>query len=278
MRHNEDHFQGLGNFRISYQSWLPDERIKAVLLVAHGYAEHSGRYGNLVNYFVPRGYAVYALDHRGHGRSDGERVQVEHYTDYLTDLKTFFDLIRKEHPDREIYLVGHSMGAAISTAYAAKHQDELAGLILSGGGIATEKAPPRPAGLDLAATLSRDAGVVEAYKNDPLVYHGPAPSGPQSAMATMRTQLPQEAPKITLPILIMAGNASPLGDGPRSQALYDVVGAADKTLKLYDGLMHELFNEPEHRQVMADMETWLMAHLQSRHAGADRIVAGKDGR
>lgn len=153
------------------------------------------------------------------------------------------------------------MGAAISTAYAARYQDELAGLILSGGGIATEKALPRPPGLDLAATLSRDPAVVEAYTSDPLVYRGPPPTGRGSALAEMRERLPEEARGITLPILIMAGNASPLGDGPRSEALYGTVRSEDKTLRLYDGLMHEIFNEPEHPQVMAEMAAWIEARL-----------------
>jgi alpha-beta hydrolase superfamily lysophospholipase len=259
MEHREGYFEGLRNYRIYWQCWLPEMPAKAVLLITHGYAEHSGRYANVVDYCVPRGYAIYALDHRGHGRSDGERVQVEHYSDYLADLKTFFGRVRAENPNLPIYLLGHSMGAAISTAYAARHQNELAGLILSGGGIATDSAAPRPAALDLAATLSRDPAVVEAYRADPLVYHGPPPAARGSGMAAMRTDLPQLAPSITLPILIMAGGASPLGDGPRSQALYDAVGSPDKTLKLYPDLMHEIFNEPEHPQVLADLESWLAA-------------------
>jgi alpha-beta hydrolase superfamily lysophospholipase len=152
------------------------------------------------------------------------------------------------------------MGAAIGTAYTAQYQDELAGLVLSGGGIATDAAPLRPLGLDLSATLSRDPGVAEAYRSDPLVFHGTPPTGRDSAMAQMREALPSLAPKITLPILIMAGAASPLGDGPRSQALYDVVGSTDKTLKLYPELLHEIFNEPEYPQVLADMAAWLETH------------------
>jgi len=261
MEHHEGRFRGVNDHEIYYQSWRPDHAPRAVLLLAHGYAEHSGRYQNLVGYIVPRGYAVSALDHRGHGRSDGERVQVDHYTDYLTDLKTFFDIVRAENPSEKIFLLGHSMGAAISTAYTPKHQHELAGLILSGGGITTEQTPPRPVGLDLAATLSRDPAVVEAYINDPLVYRGPAPDIRTSALAAMRTDLPALARGITLPILIMAGAASPLGDGPRSEALYAIVGSSDKTLKLYDGLMHEIFNEPEYSRVMADLEVWLEARL-----------------
>jgi acylglycerol lipase len=267
MKHKEGNFKGLKDFNIYFQCWLPEESARAVILVAHGYGEHSGRYQNLVDHFLPRGYAVYALDHRGHGRSDGERVQVDHFSDYLTDLKTFFDLVQRESLGQKIFLLGHSMGAGISTAYAVQHQQELAGLILSGGGItpntgaAAPAAAPRTGAGDLASTLSRDPAVVEAYRNDPLVYHGPPPDRRASAMSSMRSQLPDQVPGITLPILIMAGSASPLGDGPRSQALYDAVGSRDKTLKLYEGLMHEIFNEPEHPQVMADLEAWLEAHV-----------------
>jgi alpha-beta hydrolase superfamily lysophospholipase len=206
---------------------------------------------------VPLGYAIDALDHRGHGRSDGERVMVDHFTDYLADLKTFFDQVHAENPDKKIYLVGHSMGASISTAYASIYQAELAGLVLSGGGIATDKAPPRLGDLKLHETLSRDPAVVEAYVNDPLVYHGPPPTGRDSAMAQMREELPAMAEKIKLPILVMAGYASPLGDGPRSEALFERVASPDKTLKLYPELMHEIFNEPEFPQVMGDLELWL---------------------
>ena len=116
MEHRENYFKGFNDFNIYYQYWLPDGDVKALLLVAHGFAEHSGRYKNLADYFVPKGYPVYALDHRGHGRSDGERVQVDQFTDYLLDLKTFFDLIRKDNPDDKIFIVGHSMGAGISSA------------------------------------------------------------------------------------------------------------------------------------------------------------------
>ena len=263
MEHREGGFSGYKDFNIYYQAWLPDGDRRAVLLVSHGYAEHSGRYHNLVNYYVPRGYAVYALDHRGHGRSDGERVQVERFTDYFKDLKTFFDLVHEENPDDKIFLVGHSMGAAISQGYVLRWQHELAGLVLSGGGIDTDDMPPRQQGdpnapLD-ASGLSRDPVVIEAYENDPLVYRGPRPSRP--AMNQGRDKMRELVKQITMPILIMAGAAAPMGDGPRSRALYENVGSKDKTLKLYEGLLHEIFNEPEHKQVMADMEEWLEAHL-----------------
>ncbi len=261
MKHREGYFKGYQDFNIYYQCWLPEGDTRAVLLVAHGFAEHSGRYGNVVNHFVPKGYPVYALDHRGHGRSDGERVQVEHFSDYTRDLKTFFDIVRKENPDDKIFLVGHSMGSAISLVYTLRYQHELAGLITSGGGLARPgdpPPPPRPVGQPLdTAFLSHDPAVIKAYENDPLVYRGPIPQ--RSAVADMRSTLPERVSEIKLPVLIMAGNGGP--DGARSQVLYELIGSEDKTLKLYEGLLHEIFNEPEHPQVMADMEAWLEAHL-----------------
>lgn len=263
MEHKEGTFKGVDDFTIYYQCWLPEQKTVAILLVAHGFAEHSGRYMNLVNYFVPRDYAVYALDHRGHGRSDGERVRVKKFTDYLKDLKTFFDIVRQKNPAEKIFLVGHSMGAAISTAYVLRQQHELAGLILSGGGIITREMaplPPREPGQPLdTAFLSRDPDVIEAYENDPLVYRGPIPA--DSAPAQSGDKLAEMVPRIKLPILIMAGNDPHVTDGIRSQALYNLVGSEDKTLKLYDNLRHEIFNEPEHPEVMAAMEGWLKARL-----------------
>jgi acylglycerol lipase len=263
MKHQEGFFKGVADFNIFYQCWLPDQKPVAILLVAHGFAEHSGRYMNLVNFFVPKGYAVFALDHRGHGRSDGERVRIEKFSDYLKDLKIFFDLVRNENPGDKIFLVGHSMGAAISTVYVLRQQHELAGLILSGGGIITEDMPAqptRPVGQPLDTEfISRDPAVIAAYVNDPLVYRGPIPAG--SALSESRNQLPELVPQIILPILIMAGNDPLVTDGIRSQALFERVGSEDKTLRLYDRLRHEIFNEPEYKEVMQDMEDWLNRHL-----------------
>lgn len=261
MEHREGNFKGYLDFNIYYQYWLPNTQAKAILLISHGFAEHSGRYGNVVDYFVPKGYAIYALDHRGHGRSDGARVQVDDFFDYIRDLKTFFDIIHKENHDKKIFLIGHSMGSFISLIYSSLYQNELAGLVTSGGGMARPgdlQPQPRPAGQPLdTAFLSRDPEVIKAYVNDPLVYRGPIPQ--RSAMSAARDKMPELVPQIKLPVLIMAGNGGT--DGARSKVLYEFIGSKDKSLKLYEGLLHEIFNEPEHLLVMADMEKWLEAHL-----------------
>jgi lysophospholipase len=261
MLHEESSFKGLKDFNIYYQKWLPSADVKAVLLISHGFAEHSSRYNNVVNYFVPKEYAVYALDHRGHGRSDGERVQTDDFYDYVKDLRTFFNLARREIPNGKVFLIGHSMGSVIALLYTVEYQQDLDGLITSGGGMAKPGDPPMPewpAGKPLlTAMLSRDRAVIEAYEDDPLVYHGPVPEG-MPLFSTMG-KLPEIVPQISIPVLIMAGNGGP--DGARSQVLYEYIGSRDKTLKLYEGLLHEIFNEPEYHQVMSDMENWLDARL-----------------
>lgn len=260
MKHREAFFKGYQDFNIFYQYWLPETSPKAILLVAHGYAEHSSRYLNVVNHFVPKGFAVYALDHRGHGRSDGERVQIDSFQDYVKDLKTYFDMVRKENPKEHIFLIGHSMGSVISLLYTIEYQKELSGLVTSGGGLSRPgeppMSPPKPGESLSTAMLSRDPAVISAYENDPLVYHGPIPQG--FLMFSEFSKLYDTVPQITLPTLVMAGNGGP--DGARSRVLFERIGAKDKTLKLYEGLLHEIFNEPEYPQVMADMEAWL-THL-----------------
>jgi alpha-beta hydrolase superfamily lysophospholipase len=260
--HKEGYFQGLGNLKIYYQYWLPSGESKAILMVAHGFAEHSGRYDHVAGYFVERGYAVYALDHRGHGKSEGERVHVEQFSDYVDDLKTFFEIIRKENQGKRIFLVGHSMGSAITLLYTARYQDELAGMVTSGGGINSGDEPPaprQPEGQPLPTDfLSRDPAVIEAYVNDPLVYRGPIPAG----LGGMMGDVAEAVPLIKIPALIMAGNA--VADGARSRTLFEKLGSKDKTLKTYDGLRHEIFNEPEQLQVFTDLEAWLENHLRQK--------------
>ena len=277
MKHKEGKFKGYKGLSLYYQCWLSDKSPKAVLLVAHGLAEHSSRYKNLVNYFVPKGYAVYAFDYRGHGKSEGLRSYVDRFSDYVADLKTFFDKVRKEHRDAKIFLVGHSMGGTVATAYAIEHQQGLAGVITSApslvasstvspallaiAGVVSALAPKMGVTVLDASTISRDKAVVDAYVNDPLVFRGKIPARTGAELARMWKTLPEQMPKIKLPMLIMQGTADRLANPASSKLLYKRAGSKDKTLKLYKGFYHEIFNEPGHRQVMADVEAWLKKHL-----------------
>ena len=277
MESKEGKFLGKKGLNLSYRGWLPQEKPKAVLLIAHGLAEHSGRYTNFADYFASRGYAVYALDHRGHGKSEGTRIYVDRFDDYVTDLRAFHELVRKDYPADRFFLIGHSMGGTIAVAYAIKYQQDLAGLILSGASLLPAAAAPPlllimagvasalfpKAGLTVldASAISRDKSVVQAYENDPLVYRGKIPARTAAELARMWRELPSQMSRITLPILILHGSADRLATPQGSKLLYERVSSSDKTIKIYEGLYHEVFNEPERLNVMADVEQWLASHI-----------------
>jgi alpha-beta hydrolase superfamily lysophospholipase len=280
MKHQEGFFKGVRDTNIYFQSWLPEIEPKAVLLIVHGLAEHSGRYINIVNHFVALGYAVYGMDHLGHGKSDGKRLYVKRFEDYTNTLKVYFNRIRRWQPGKPIFLVGHSMGGLISAVYLLDYQAELIGAVLSGVAV---KVPNNitPAVLVVGKMLSalmprfgligldadgvcRDPAVVQAYVSDPLVFKGKTTARLAAEMVKAMQHVSAAATKITLPILIVQGGADKLVDPAGAQMLYDAVSSADKEIKIYDGFYHEVFNEPEHDRVLRDVEIWLESHLVSR--------------
>jgi alpha-beta hydrolase superfamily lysophospholipase len=276
MRHKIGKFTGYNDITLYHQAWLPDGNPKAVLVVVHGLAEHSGRYANIVDYFVPKGYAVYSFDLRGHGNSQGERGYVERFSYYLYDLKIFFDRVYEENKGAKVFLVGHSMGGTIAVAYAINHQKDIRGLIVSGAvlkaGASVDQASklmakslsvlnPKMGVTNLdASAVSRDKAVVDAYVNDPLVYTGKISARLGAELLSIIGSLPAKIHELTLPVLIMHGTADKLSDPASSQMLFDGVSSKDKTLKLYDGFYHEIFNDPERLKVFTDMEAWLKTH------------------
>ena len=273
MERTEGTFKGDKGLNLFYQCWLPNTNPKAVLLIVPGLAEHSGRYTNVVNYFVPRAYAVCGLDTQGHGKSDGLRCYINRFSDYIDDIKIFFDIVHQRYSDRKIFMVGHSMGATIALAYAVQHQRDLAGLIISGVGLkpGSSISPvlkrvvrlisflfPKMGVTVLDATaISQDKAVVDAYIHDPLVHRGKITARLGAELLKTIDRLPSQIPMINLPIIIMQGTEDLLCNPEGSPMVYDLVGSRDKTLKLYEGFHHEIFNEPGHLQVMADLEAWL---------------------
>lgn len=277
MQHHEGTLKGVRETEIYYQYWLPVGEPNAALLVVHGLAEHSGRYMNLVDHFVPQGYAVYGIDHLGHGKSEGERVYVDRFTDFTITLKTYFDRIREWQPGVPIFIICHSMGGLITAAYLLEHQHELAGAVISGPSVIVPDtiSPaiilvskvlsvilPKVGLVQLDAEgISRDPAVVTAYVGDPLVHTGKTTARLGAEMIKSMQLIKAQGAAIQLPIMILQGSEDKLVDPSGAQILYDLVSSADKTIQIYDGLFHEVFNEPEHEQVLADVSAWLGAHL-----------------
>jgi len=278
MIHTEGHFEGLKGLKLYYQGWQPDQNPKAVLLILHGLAEHSGRYKNVVDYFIPLGYAVYGYDQRGHGKSPGARCYVDRFQDLVVDLNTFVTMVNKFHPGLKVFLMGHSIGATVAVTYSVQYPDAVAGLILSGAVLKPGESItplmkimalvlsvlfPRMGVSPLdSSTISRDKAVAIAYDNDPLVYRGkiPARMGAE-ALNIMEQYLPPRLGEIKLPLLILHGGEDRLSNKEGSIFLYKGAASTDKILKIYEGLYHEIYNEPERAQVFADVETWLARHL-----------------
>jgi acylglycerol lipase len=277
MHHTAGKFTGRNNCNLYRQAWLPDGNPVAALIVVHGIAEHSGRYANLVNYFVPKGYAIYSFDLRGHGKSEGKRSYVERFSHYLDDLKTFCTRVKEENKNTKIFLVGHSLGSTIAIDYALEHQNEFSGLIVSGttlkAGASISKAaifmakilsvilPKMGVSALSAEGISRDKAVVEAYVNDPLDYTGKLAARTGAELLGTMEKTQTRIHELSLPIFIAHGGADCISDPSSSQMLYDGAASKDKTLKLYEGFYHEVFNDPDCQQVFTDMENWLKLHL-----------------
>jgi len=277
MNHVEGSFKGVRNTKIYYQGWLPEGDPRAVLIVVHGLGEHCGRYMNVVNHLVPLGHALYGLDHIGHGKSEGTRELVERFEDYTNTLTIYCNMVKGWQTGKPIFLLGHSMGGLIASYYLLDHQANFRGGILSAPFVKVSDSisqatitigkilsvvTPRAGLVTLdVGGISRDPEVVTAYVNDPLVFHGKTPVRLGAELLKAMLRVRAEAHRITLPLLILQGGEDRLIDPACGQLLYDKVGSKDKTIKLYEGLYHEVFNEPERARVLKDVETWLAAHV-----------------
>jgi acylglycerol lipase len=276
MNHIEGNFKGIRSVSIYYQGWLPVGNVKAVLLIVHGLGEHSGRYMNVVNHFVPLGYAVYGLDHIGHGKSDGGREIVERFEDFTDNLTIYYNMVKVWQPGKPIYLLGHSLGGLIGSYYLLDHQADFKGAIISAPSIKVSQSisrvtitmskilsaiAPKAGVLALDATgISRDPDVVNTYVNDPLVFHDKTPARLAAEMLKAMLRVTAELEIISLPFITMQGSLDKLVDPGGAQLLYDKASSKDKTIKIYEGFYHEVFNEPERAVVLKDVETWLIAH------------------
>ena len=280
MIHSDGRFKGSRDTCVAYQTWLPDGEIKAAILLVHGLGEHSGRYQNLLNHFVPLGYAFYAIDHIGHGKSEGVRKHINRFADYTGTIDIFLERVKEWHGDNPLFLLGHSMGGLISAHYLLDHQSRFTGAILSAPALKiNDSVPrlkvvmgkflsmvfPRVGILPINPTkVSRDPDVIQAYLDDPLIHKGKASVRLASELLDAMARVHEGAATINLPLLILQGTADEIANPEGSQDFYDGIASDDKTLKLYDGLYHEAFNEPEKEVVFADVEHWLSRQLEKK--------------
>ena len=280
MTRAERSFDGVDGVRIVYDVWTPADigsTPRGVVILAHGLGEHARRYDHVVARFGREGLITYALDHRGHGRSGGKRVLVKDISEYTNDFGTLVGIAAREHPGATRVVLGHSMGGGIVFAYGVEHPDDYDLMVLSGPAVAAQNAvspllgrvakvmgviaPGLPLQALDADAVSRDPAVVDAYNNDPLVYHGKIPGGVARVLLLVGETMPQRAPSLTAPLLVVHGSDDRLILAEGSRQLVAAVGSTDVELKIYPGLYHEVFNEPEQQQVLDDVVSWINARL-----------------
>ena len=272
---SESSFKGVGDLNIFYRSWRPEGRARGVVVIVHGFNSHSGQYLWVGEQLAAEGLAVYALDLRGRGRSDGERFYVEKIEDYVEDVATLVRSAKAENPGVPAFVLGHSAGGVVSCVYTLDHQAEIDGLICES--FAYELPVP-----DLALSFlkglsyitphthvfglnnkdfSRDPAVVESMNEDPLIKGESQPAQTAKVMINADARLREEFPLIKLPVLILHGTEDKATKPSGSRHFYEQAGSADKTLKLYEGHYHDLLNDIDKEVVLADIEDWIAARL-----------------
>lgn len=277
MPFHEMWFTAADALRLRQRSWLPPEEPRAVVVFVHGFTEHSLRHDQTANAVARHGHAVHAIDLRGHGQSEGARVWVRSFDEYLGDVERFVGHVRAARPARPIFLWGNSLGGTIVALLAIERRVAVEGIILSG---ALLKMPDHLfpilrhlamffsrmiPGLRVAAlgarNMSRDPDVVAAFRADPLNFHGrfPVRTGAEILRAVRSVGRRMEA--VEVPLLLLHGTGDVVTDPEGSRQLHDRAASEDKTLRLYPGLYHDVLHEPEWKSVVADALAWIDARV-----------------
>jgi acylglycerol lipase len=271
----EEKVDTTGGLQVFIRSWRPAVPARAVVAIVHGVNSHGGYYTWAAEQLAAAGLAVYALDLRGRGKSDGERFYVDSIADYTSDVEALVGLAKSREPGLPVFLLGHSAGGVVSCVYTLEHQAELAGLVCES--FAFQVAAPDFAlavvkGLSHIAPhvhvlrlkneeFSRDPEVVRAMNEDPLIENETQPTSTVAALVRADERLEREFPLITLPVLILHGTADKVTNPNGSKLFHETAGSADKTLKLYEGHVHDLLNDYGREQVMADITAWIDARI-----------------
>lgn len=245
---------------IFYRMWPPEGEARRIVVLVHGYAEHSGRYAHVAEALSAVGSAVYAEDHLGHGQSEGERALITDFEHVVDDLTTLTEIARQDFAGLPVVMFGHSMGGLLASRYAMRHPGELAGLILAGAVIGDwhwarnvleqPEMPDPPADWD---GMSRDPEMVARYASDPLVYRDRYKRALLEAEVIALDRFNEETDRITIPVLFLHGCADPFVAYQTSLEAARRFPTDDLTVRLYEGARHELVNETNSDEVIAEI-------------------------
>lgn len=246
---------------------------RAVIVIVHGLCEHGGRYDSVAEFFNRHGYHVYRHDHRGHGRSKGERGYVEDYMDYVKDTHTVVLKVKEDYPHLPIFMLGHSMGGFITACYGIAYPGTLKGQIFSGAAVILlplfkdleafdyNAAASNPIANALADLISRDTHVVQAYKDDPLVLKEFTTKLMGEVFIRGAKELMTRMNEYSYPCFILHGGADAIVTPEAARYLFDHISSKDKEISIYEGLYHEIMNEPEKEMVLTDIDRWVKQRI-----------------
>jgi len=282
----EGFFSARDGLRLFWQTAKTRSAAAHVALV-HGYAEHLGRYLEVTRALNEAAYTVHSLDCRGHGQSGGKRAHVDRFDEYVSDLEVFLARVKEQAAGKPVFLLGHSHGALIAARYLLDKPEEVRGAVLASpyfrlklpvsplkimaGRLIGKVLPSLPMKNELRAELlTRDVAIQNATKADPLYQQIATPRWFTESTAAQETVL-RRATEFVTPFLLVFGGADSIADASAGREFYQAATSKDKQFKQYDGLLHELFHEPERDLVFKDLVGW----LDERVRGAARAAAGK---
>ncbi len=277
IKYGEKYFTTKDGLKLFYRYWKPSDATKSLIIGVHGYTEHSGRYKHVGEFFASNGFSFYMHDLRGHGKSEGERGYVDSFWDFINDLDQFINYVKEKEKEEKIFLFGHSMGGLIAIIYAIEHYPNLHGLITSGAALRTgvkigkiqeallktlAKIRPkyRPEIVIDHNLLTHDPEVNKDYADDPLVFK----FGTVRLLAEMQKAMDwawMNADRLNVPVLMLHGSEDKIIPVDASKAFFDLIKVADKELKIYEGLYHEILNEKEKDKVLKAILKWINRHL-----------------
>lgn len=279
MFEKEHRFQNADGLAIFYREWLPESGpFRGIALILHGINEHGGRYRHVAEALTDAGLACYAIDHRGHGLSGGARGHIPDLQLAVADVSQLYDLIRARHPLPPPFIFAHSMGSLIGLGFVLGQPEGLRGIALSGAAIHGERMAPawlvkllllaakvmpkaRLSPRGSSDVLTRDEGKLREWQEDELVEKRMWRIGTSAALVRMARDICASAHTIKTPLLALHGGADELTPVSGARYLAENAASADVTLKTYPGLRHEVVNEIERAEVIADLKDWLLERV-----------------
>ncbi len=276
--HDIENFQLAGGKMMFTQSWTVTSeqniQAKANMILVHGYAEHSSRYSEMAEKLLSAGINVYTFDLTGHGKSSGRKAYIDRFQDYVKDLNDLKNKVNMS-PDLPTFIYGHSMGAlvvisdillkkssydgVIFSAPALKIQEDLSPFLQKISGVMSVIVPKLKTVVLDSSLISRDPKEVDKYQRDPLNYRGGTYARTGAEIIKTTKICAELFHEFTLPVFVTHGSADGLTDPSTSQEFYDECSSKDKTIKIYEGLYHEIMREPEKNEVIQDIIDWIVS-------------------